>query len=46
MERILSTVGKVGGVLLSDGSKIKSSKAMLCTDVWTNKLLQKKRRPG
>ena len=35
----LDSVGKVRAVLLSDGRKIHCSKVVLCTNVWTNRLL-------
>lgn len=35
----LDPVGRVEAVLLSDGRKIHCSKVVLCTNVWTNKLL-------
>jgi sarcosine oxidase subunit beta len=39
VERLVIDEGKVSSLILKDGSKISCSKVILCTNVWTNKLL-------
>jgi sarcosine oxidase, subunit beta len=41
VEKLESKEGKLTSLLLQDGSRINCSKAILCTNVWTNNLLSR-----
>ncbi len=41
VEKLLFENGTVSGIVLKDGSRVSCNKVILCTNVWTNKLLMR-----